>query len=120
MSSTTFPESKARPHALSSLSREDGVPPPPMPHLPQLVEISAGIEESDELPAAQHELVERVLRLLADAARVDHQQHLDVVVDFLSVQADALHRVIAAQLADEHLRLHRLAAGHGTGRHAEH
>jgi len=84
-------------------------------HLAQLIEIRARVEKGDELPATQHELVERVLCALADAARMDHQQHLDVVVDSSGVQADALHRVVAPQLADEHLRLHRLAAGELAG-----
>ena len=57
-----------------------------------LVEIGVRIEERDQLAAAHHELVDRVLGVFGDVVRMDHQQHLDVVVDLVRVQLDALDR----------------------------
>ena len=53
-----------------------------------LVEIGVGIDEGDQLAAAQHELVERVLGRLRQVARVDHQQDLDLRVDGFRCQQE--------------------------------
>jgi hypothetical protein len=45
-------------------------------HVGLLVEICVGIEESDELPAAQHELVYRVFPVLEQIARMDDDSTL--------------------------------------------
>ena len=74
-----------------------------------LVEVGVGIDEGDELAAAQHELVERVLGRLADVARVDEQQDVDVLVDRLRRHGDRLHVEVALQLVGEHPGLGALA-----------
>ena len=50
-----------------------------------VVRDAQGIDKRDQLAPAQHELVERVLGLLGDVPRMNHHQHLDLVVDLFDV-----------------------------------
>jgi len=83
------------------------------------VEVAVGVDESDQLAPAQHELIERVLRARLDVARVDDQQDVDVLRYFRHAERDLHHFEIALQLGCEHPGLGRLA-GHRIEARAEH
>src|SRR4030095_10469264 len=67
-----------------------------------------GIQERDELASSHDELIDRVLTLLEDVARVDYQQHLDIVGGAPRAQFYFSHLEAALQLLDQHPRLRRL------------
>ena len=80
------------------------------------------VEKGDELAAAHDELVEGILRLVGNLARMDGQQHLDVVVDFIHVHRDAADIEIIFQFIDQHPRFLAALAHlhhHRIGGHAE-
>ena len=98
------------PQALNSVGRVelDGIGGMPGICSP-LVEVRVGVDERDQLAAAHHELVERVLGLRRHVARMDQQQHVEVLVDLLRHQRHFLHLEVALELVGEHPRLGRLA-----------
>ena len=82
----TLPGSISTPQALNSVGSWSWSGCGGMPGIVGwlLVEVGVGVDERDQLAAAQHELVERVLGSASrQVARMDHQQDLDVLVDLL-------------------------------------
>ena len=104
------------------------------PELPaaRLIEHRERIEKRDELAAAQHELINRVLRRVGDPFRMNQHQHLHLVGDFVRGHLDRLHRVVVLHLRDEcprllpalphphHHRVRRLSVDRQRAHHADH
>ncbi len=89
MSATTLVVSKVRPQALNNLSRLEllmgGICPGADGRAVQRAE---WIDKGDQLAAAQDKLVEQILRLVGDRFRMNHDQDLDVVRDFVGGDFD--------------------------------
>ena len=59
------------------------------------IERAKWIDKRDQLAAAQNELIERVLRGFGNCFRMDDEQHLDLVGDFVRRDLDLLDIEIA-------------------------
>ena len=68
------------------------------------VEEAHRVQQREQLAAAQHELINRELRLLRDVLRMRHDEHLDVVVNFLGLHWHLPHGVIALEFLNENPR----------------
>ena len=83
-----------------------------------MIENRLRIEEGDELSAAQDKLVDRILRRIGDALRMDDDEHLHVVGNLVRVHLHRLHFEILLEFAVEHPgRLAALAHLHHHGIH---
>ena len=84
-----------------------------------LVEVGIAVDERDDLAAAQHKLVDGVFSRLHDVARMDDQQHLDVVIDLGRGEIHLAHVEYALQFRSQHPRIGRLLFFHRIERAAE-
>ncbi len=66
-----------------------------------LVEVGVGIDEGEELAAAEDELVEGVLGGVGDVAGLDDDEHFDVVIDGGGGEGNFFDGEILFQFADE-------------------